>query len=153
GSNYFVKHPTVGLKSVNYMINMDMVGRLKPDEKTLLVNGTGTSPSWKNVIDTVMDGIRIKTSESGIGPSDHTSFYLDSIPVLHFFSGSHSDYHKPTDDEQFINYDGEVSIIKIILKTIDRLNDSGKLAFTKTKDDSNEDAPRFKVTLGVIPDY
>lgn len=153
GSNYFVKHPTIDLKKVNYMINMDMVGRLKPDEKTLLVNGTGTSSSWKNVLDTVMDGIKIKSSESGMGPSDHTSFYLDSIPVLHFFSGTHSDYHKPSDDEALINYDGEISIIKIILKTIDKLNDSGKLAFIKTKDDNNEDTPRFKVTLGVVPDY
>jgi aminopeptidase YwaD len=153
GSNYFVKHPTIDLKKANYMINMDMVGRLKPDEKVLIVSGTGTSPSWNHVIDSVMDGIKIKKTESGVGPSDHTSFYLDSIPVLHFFSGTHSDYHKPSDDEALINYDGEASIVKIILKTIDKLNDSGKLAFTKTKDDNNEDAPRFKVTLGVIPDY
>ncbi len=153
GSNFFVKHPTIDLKKVNYMINMDMVGRLKPDEKTLLINGTGTASAWKIVLDTMMDGIKIKTSESGIGPSDHTSFYLDSIPVLHFFSGTHSDYHKPSDDEALINYDGEISIVKIILKTIDRLNDSGKLAFIKTKDENNEDAPKFKVTLGVIPDY
>jgi hypothetical protein len=153
GSNYFVKHPTIDLKSINYMINMDMVGRLKHDEKTLLVYGTGTSSSWKNVIDTLVDGIRLKPSESGVGPSDHTSFYLDSIPVLHFFSGTHSDYHKPSDDEALINYDGEVSIIKIILTTIDRLDRSGKINFIKTKDDNNDDAPRFKVTLGVIPDY
>jgi Zn-dependent M28 family amino/carboxypeptidase len=153
GSNYFIKHPTINLKRVNYMINMDMVGRLKPDEKTLIVGGTGTSPAWKTVLDTVMNGIKIKQTESGVGPSDHTSFYLDSIPVLHFFSGTHSDYHKPSDDEALINYDGEVDIIKIILATIDKLNSSGKIAFNKTKDDSNEDAPRFKVTLGVIPDY
>jgi membrane-associated protease RseP (regulator of RpoE activity) len=153
GSNYFVKHPTIDLKTVNYMINMDMVGRLKPDEKTLLINGTGTAAAWKTVIDSVMDGIKIKATESGVGPSDHTSFYLDSIPVLHFFSGTHSYYHKPSDDEALINYEGEVSIIKIILRTIDKLNDSGKLGFIKTKDENNEDAPKFKVTLGVIPDY
>ena len=153
GSNYFIKHPTLDLKKINYMINMDMVGRLKPEEKVLLVHGTGTSPSWNHVLDSMMEGIRIKKLESGVGPSDHTSFYLDSIPVLHFFSGTHSDYHKPSDDEALINYEGEISIIKIILKTIDRLNDSGKLVFTKTKDDNNDDAPKFKVTLGVIPDY
>ncbi len=153
GSNYFVKHPTVDLKKVNYMINMDMVGRLKPDEKTLIVYGTGTSVKWNTVLDTIEEGIKIKRTESGVGPSDHTSFYLDSIPVLHFFSGTHSDYHKPSDDEALINYEGEMSIIKIILRTVDKLNDAGKLAFVKTKDDSNEDAPRFKVTLGVIPDY
>lgn len=156
GSNYFVKHPTIELKHVNYMINMDMVGRLKTDSsggRTLIVYGTGTSSSWKAALDSVMEGIKIKKTESGVGPSDHTSFYLDSIPVLHFFSGTHSDYHKPSDDEPLINYEGEVSIIKIILTTIDRLNNSGKINFIKTKDDSNDDAPRFKVTLGVIPDY
>ena len=153
GSNYFVKHPTIDLRKVSYMINMDMVGRLKPDEKTLLVHGTGTSPSWKTALDSTEEGIRLKMLESGVGPSDHTSFYLDSIPVLHFFSGTHSDYHKPSDDEPLINYDGEVSIVKIILNTVARLNNSGKLSYIKTKDDSNEDAPRFKVTLGVIPDY
>jgi C-terminal processing protease CtpA/Prc len=104
-------------------------------------------------MDSMMLGIKIHTSESGMGPSDHTSFYLDSIPVLHFFSGTHSDYHKPSDDEALINYDGEISIIKIIMQVIDRLNDKPKLAFVKTRDDSNEDAPRFKVTLGVVPDY
>jgi aminopeptidase YwaD len=155
GSNYFVKHPTVDLKKVNYMINMDMVGRLKTDSsgKTLIVYGTGTSSAWKSALDSVMEGIKIKRTESGVGPSDHTSFYLDSIPVLHFFSGTHSDYHKPSDDEALINYDGEISIIKIILTTIDRVDHSGKINFIKTKDDSNDDAPRFKVTLGVIPDY
>jgi C-terminal processing protease CtpA/Prc len=113
----------------------------------------GTSPSWKTALDTVMNGLKIKTTESGVGPSDHTSFYLDSIPVLHFFTGTHSDYHKPSDDEALINYDGEVSVMHVILEIIHRLNDTPKLAYVKTKDDSNEDAPRFKVTLGVIPDY
>jgi hypothetical protein len=153
GSNYFVKHPTIDLKTVNYMLNMDMVGRLKPDEPTLIINGNGTSPSWKTVLDTMMSGVKIKTTESGVGPSDHTSFYLQNIPVLHFFSGTHSDYHKPSDDEDKINYDGETTIIRIMENIIDKLNSSGKLSFTKTKEDKNEDAPKFKVTLGVVPDY
>jgi aminopeptidase YwaD len=153
GSNYFVKHSTVDMKKVNYMINMDMVGRLKPDEKVIIINGTGTSPAWNTVIDSTMDGIRIKKTESGVGPSDQTSFYLDSIPAIHFFSGTHEDYHKPSDDENKINYDGALAITKIILNTIDKLDNAGKIAFVKTKDDSNEDAPRFKVTLGVVPDY
>jgi hypothetical protein len=132
---------------------MDMVGRLKPDEKVLIVYGTGTSPTWNTVIDSVEEGIKIKKTESGVGPSDHTSFYLDSIPVLHFFSGTHSDYHKPSDDEPLINYSGELDIVHIILKTIHEVDNAGKLAFRKTKDDNNDDAPKFKVTLGVIPDY
>jgi aminopeptidase YwaD len=154
GSNYFVKHPTIDFKSVNYMINMDMVGRIKPDEPALIINGVGTSPLWKNVIDTAgMNDLRIKTTQSGIGPSDQTSFYLDSIPVLFFFSGTHSDYHKPSDVESNINYDGEVKIIHTVEQIVDALNNKGKLPFIKTKDDSNSDVPRFKVTLGVVPDY
>jgi len=154
GSNYFVKHPTVDIKQVNYMINMDMVGRIKPDEPALIINGEGTSPLWKAVIDTAgMNGLRIKTSQSGIGPSDQTSFYLDSIPVLFFFSGTHSDYHKPSDVESNINYDGEVKIIHTVEQIVDNLNNKGKLPFIKTKDDSNSDTPRFKVTLGIVPDY
>lgn len=154
GSNHFVKNPTIDLKNVACMINMDMVGRLKTDEKVLIINGAGTSPRWKTVLDSVTtDSIKIKTSESGIGPSDQTSFYLQDIPVLHFFSGTHEDYHKPSDDEDKINYNGMAAIQKIILNLIARIEDSGKLAFTKTKDSNNEDAPRFKVTLGIIPDY
>jgi C-terminal processing protease CtpA/Prc len=98
-------------------------------------------------------GLRIKISESGVGPSDQTSFYLDSIPAIHFFSGSHNEYHKPADDEPLINYDGEVKIFRILTQVVHKLNDAGKIKYVKTKDDSNEDAPRFKVTLGVVPDY
>lgn len=154
GSNYFVKHPTLDLKKMNYMINMDMVGRLKNDTRTLQVLGVGTSPVWKEVIEKInIDSVKIKESESGVGPSDHTSFYLSDIPVLHFFTGSHEDYHKPSDDEDKINYEGEISVMKIILEVIHQLNGKEKLAFTKTKDSENSETPRFKVTLGVVPDY
>ena len=154
GSNYFVKHPTVPLENMNYMINMDMLGRLKTDSATVIINGVGTSPAWKITMDYIkIDNLKTKTTESGIGPSDQTSFYLKDIPAIHFFSGTHTDYHKPSDDEPLINYEGEVRIIDYILQLIHRLDDKGKLEFTKTKDDTNESTPRFKVTLGVIPDY
>jgi hypothetical protein len=154
GSNYYVKHPTVDLKKVNYMLNMDMVGRLKPEEHILLINGAGTSPSWDSLLNNIkVDSLRIKTTASGVGPSDHTSFYLEGIPVLHFFSGTHSDYHKPSDDEPLINYNGMVSIFHYMYDLIEQTNKLPKLTFTKTNDSSNEDAPRFKVTLGVVPDY
>ena len=131
-----------------------MVGRLKPDEPVLIINGVGTSPAWKITMDYIkVDSLRTKTTESGIGPSDHTSFYIKDIPALHFFSGTHGDYHKPSDDEYLINYVGETRIIEYIAQLVHRLNDKGKLEFNKTKDDTNESTPRFKVTLGVIPDY
>jgi len=152
GSDYFIKHPTIDLRTVNYMLNMDQVGRLKSDDLELTINGTGTSPSWKNVLDTLMFGIKIKTSPSGVGHSDHTSFYLDSIPALHFYSGMTSDYHQPSDDEDKINYDGEASIIKIVLLVIDRLDKSGKISFTKTTDRYLGALPRSNAALGIIPD-
>jgi hypothetical protein len=154
GSGYFVKNPTVDLSKINYMLNMDMVGRLKPEDPTLLVNGVGTSDAWKVTMSFIkVDSLKIKTTESGVGPSDHTSFYLKDIPVLHFFSGTHSDYHKPSDDEPLINYNGEFRILNYMIQLITHLDDKGKINFIKTKDDTNEEAPRFKVTLGVIPDY
>nr|HRC92873.1 PDZ domain-containing protein [Bacteroidia bacterium] len=114
----------------------------------------GTSPSWDSLLNNIkVDSLRIKTTASGVGPSDHTSFYLEGIPVLHFFSGTHSDYHKPSDDEPLINYNGMVSIFHYMYDLIEQTNKLPKLAFTKTNDSSNEDAPRFKVTLGVVPDY
>lgn len=154
GSNHLVKHFPFPVSQVNYMINMDMIGRLKPEEPVLIINGTGTSPEWNKVLASInIEGLKTKTTESGVGPSDHTSFYLQNIPVLHFFSGSHNDYHKPDDDEYKINYPGQKNIISYILKVVSGLDQKGKIAFTKTNDSSNEDAPRFKVTLGVVPDY
>lgn len=151
GSNYFVKNPTIDTKKVSYMINMDMVGRMKKDS-SLAVYGTGTSPIFKQVLKSHNDNFKLIQQESGVGPSDHTSFYLADIPVLHFFTGQHEDYHKPGDDSEKLNYEGMELIADYIFNIISDLDDNGKLAFRKTKNES-EDAPRFKVGLGVIPDY
>lgn len=154
GSGYFTRHPTLELSRMNYMLNMDMIGRLKKEDPVLIISGTGTSDAWKIAMDYIKpEGFRIKTSESGVGPSDHTSFYLKDIPVLHFFSGTHNDYHKPGDDEGLINYEGQFAILDYMIDLVEKLDDKGKLAFIKTKEEKNENAPRFKVTLGVIPDY
>tara|TARA_B110000091_G_scaffold214538_1_gene268839 strand:- start:5078 stop:6295 length:1218 start_codon:yes stop_codon:yes gene_type:complete len=150
GSNYFVKNATVNTKKINYMINMDMVGRLK--DSILAVYGTGTSPIWRQTISSLNDNFNLVEKESGVGPSDHTSFYLNDIPVLHFFTGQHEDYHKPSDDQELLNYEGMYQISDYIFSIVSDLDNNGKLVFKKTKNES-EDAPRFKVTLGVIPDY
>jgi hypothetical protein len=152
GSNYYVKHPTIPLGQMNYMINMDMVGRLN-QEQSLAINGSGTSPQWSHIFDQIKwDGIKPIYSESGVGPSDQTSFYLADIPAIHFFTGQHEDYHKPTDDAEKINYRGMDKVADIIEQVLVITNQSEKLAFTKTKEQtpSNQD---FKVTLGVMPDY
>ena len=151
GSNYFVKNPTIDTKKVSYMINMDMVGRMKKDS-SLAVYGTGTSPIFKQTLKSHNDNFKLIQQESGVGPSDHTSFYLSDIPVLHFFTGQHEDYHKPGDDSEKLNYDGMHLIADYIFNIISDLDDNGKLAFRKTKNES-ESTPRFKVGLGVIPDY
>lgn len=153
GSNSFCKNPTLDASKMNYMLNMDMVGRLKP-EKTLAINGVGTSPKWKGNIKKIKtDGISVVTSESGIGPSDHSSFYNIGVPAIHFFTGQHADYHKPSDDTGNLNYPGIRSVVRYMDALITLLNDDGKLAFTKTKNDEKTNTPRFKVTLGVMPDY
>ncbi len=152
GSNYWTKHPTVPIEQLNYMINLDMVGRLD-SAGSIGINGVGTSPAWAGLKDKLVGDLKVKTTESGIGPSDHTSFYLQGVPAIHFFTGTHSDYHKPSDDEEKVNYEGMLRVTRYIASLISDLNDDGKLAFTKTVDADNEEAPRFTVTLGVVPDY
>lgn len=151
GSNYFTKNPTIESSSMNYMINMDMVGRLKADS-TLAVYGIGTSPIFKQTLKTHNDKFKLIENESGVGPSDYTSFYLIDVPALHFFTGQHEDYHKPQDDADKLNYKGMELISEYIFDIISDLNDNGELAFTTTKNES-EETPRFKVGLGVVPDY
>ncbi len=151
GSNFFAKNPTIDLSTANYMLNMDMVGRLRED-KTLSVSGTGTAPIWKQVLNSSNTAFKLVLQESGVGPSDHTSFYLQDIPVLHFFTGQHEDYHKPSDDANKLNYEGMQLITEYIFEVISELNTAEKLAFRKTKNES-EEVPRFKVALGVVPDY
>jgi len=151
GSNYFTKNATIDLDNANYMLNMDMVGRLKQDS-TLAVYGVGTSPILKQVVNNSNSRFKIIENESGPGPSDHPSFYNSAIPVLHFFTGQHEDYHKPSDDSDKLNYEGMNAISDYIFEIITELDSQGKLPFRKTKNES-EDVPRFKVGLGVVPDY
>ena len=151
GSKWFAEHTKFDSLKTDYMLNFDMVGRL--DSNKLMIYGNGTSPLWNEAMKKIESPLRIKTSESGVGPSDHTSFYLKSIPVLHFFSGQHKDYHKPSDDESKINYTGMEEIMAYVIKLIKELDTIEKIPFTKTKDDTNESTPKFTVTLGVMPDY
>ncbi|MFQ3336106.1 MAG: Zn-dependent M28 family amino/carboxypeptidase [Urechidicola sp.] len=152
GSNYFVKNSTLSNSEMNFMINMDMVGRLDSNNR-LAIYGIGTSPVFKPILDSCNTwGFKSKFDSSGVGPSDHTSFYLADVPVLHFFTGQHKDYHKPTDDTEFINFEGIVKVADYIESVVLSLNKFDTIPFTKTKETSNK-ARAFKVTLGVIPDY
>ena len=153
GSKHFADHPTVLLTQVNYMINMDMVGRYNDSSKTITIGGVGTSPTWSTLITEKKPAFTIKIDSSGTGPSDHTSFYRKDIPVLFFFTGLHTDYHKPSDDFNKINYEGEVLIVKYITRLINRSSKETKLAFTKTREQQTGTSARFTVSMGIMPDY
>jgi hypothetical protein len=156
GSKYFVKSALMQKQNVNFMINMDMIGHLDSTKKTLIINGVGSSPEWNKAISEVSYPTRkiakIKTTESGIGASDHTSFYLVNIPAVHFFTGQHQHYHKPSDDPSIINYGGEAFVISYMLKILQKANEYGEFSFTETTKDEPS-RMNFKVTLGIMPDY
>ncbi|MGB5027812.1 MAG: M20/M25/M40 family metallo-hydrolase [Chitinophagaceae bacterium] len=154
GSKYFTENPTIDLKTANYMINMDMVGRLSDSTKSVTIGGYGTSPTWSSVISMAPgNSITVKIDSSGTGPSDHTSFYRKDIPVLFYFTGLHTDYHKPSDDADKINYNGIASILQHITGLVESLNSSSKLSFLKTRETQTTTSARFSVTMGVMPDY
>lgn len=158
GSKYFVENPTIDLKNANYMINMDMVGRLNDSTEAITVGGYGTSPSWGEYYTSyALQGrkqeLYIKIDSSGSGPSDHTSFYRKDIPVLFYFTGLHSDYHKPSDDADKINYGGESKIVNHIYTLIEAFDKNEKLVFTKTRETQTTTSARFSVSLGIMPDY
>jgi formylmethanofuran dehydrogenase subunit D len=154
GSKYFVENPTISLDKVNYMVNMDMVGRLNDSSKTITVGGFGTSPSWNGVLNGAKKpGLNVKFDSSGTGPSDHTSFYRKNIPVLFFFTGLHSDYHRPSDDANKINYLGELQIVNYINAVIVKTQELGKLSFLKTREQQTSTSARFSVSMGIMPDY
>lgn len=155
GSKYYVEHPTITLNNVSYMVNMDMVGRMNDSSKVVTIGGFGTSPTWGNIIkpNTKGGAFTVKIDSSGTGPSDHTSFYRKDIPVLFFFTGLHTDYHKPSDDAPKINYNGELFIVKYIYDVVNSTNDLPKLVFTKTREQQTGTSTRFSVSMGIMPDY
>lgn len=151
GSKYWLENPTVKV-TPNYMINMDMVGRYDTAHK-LTVGGYGTSPVWGDVWKNIKAGLITKFDSTGSGPSDHASFYRANIPVQFFFTGSHADYHKVSDDADKINYTAQRDIVKLIYELIAQTDTKGKLSFTKTSEPQMGQTRRFTVSLGVMPDY
>ncbi|MBX2891880.1 MAG: M20/M25/M40 family metallo-hydrolase [Saprospiraceae bacterium] len=151
GSKKYTENPTIDLSKVNFMVNMDMIGRLNA-EKRLVVGGVGTAPDFVPTLNGMKGDLSIKLDSSGIGPSDHTSFYLKNIPVLFLFTGQHADYHKPTDDVDKVNFSGQKQVLEYAARIIESLDKKPKLTFQETKA-NQENTPRFKVTLGIMPDY
>ena len=156
GSKFYTSHPTIPMESVNFMINMDMIGRLD-ESKGLTIGGWGTSPTWGLLMPALAlkNTLKYAVDSSGIGPSDHTSFYLKEKPVLFFFTGVHTDYHKVTDDADKINSTGEQKILRLIADLVTELDKvPTALTFTEAGNPhTQETQTTFKVTLGIIPDY
>ena len=151
GSRYFVNSDLFNKVSINFMINLDMVGRLNA-EKELSIFGVGTSSIFKQVVNSMNNNFKLKIIEDGTGPSDHTSFYNKDIPVLFFHTGSHENYHRPSDDVNLINYKGMSEISNYIIDIIDELETYNKLEFKETISNQPTVA-RFNVSLRVMPDY
>lgn len=153
GSKYFTKHPTVPLANIHCMLNMDMIGRLNDSTHALMIYGVGTSDVFVETLHSLNQyEFRLVLDSAGVGPSDQTSFYLKKIPVLHFFTGQHKDYHKPSDDAHKINYAGEAKILRYMIAVTDSIAKHPKLNFFTTASKQNT-AASFKVSLGIMPDY
>lgn len=153
GSKAFVKQYGLDSNKIAYMLNMDMVGRLNDSTHALTVGGVGTSPSWGEVVKMAGGDFKIVIDSAGVGPSDHTSFYNAGIPVLFLFTGTHKDYHKPSDRAEFINYEGEALVLdyaeRVVVK-MDKEKQRPRYAVTKQ---ATVGKTRFKVSLGIMPDY
>jgi aminopeptidase YwaD len=153
GSDYLANHLPFPVEDAITMINMDMIGRLK--DSSLIVYGTGTSSNWKVLLnqDNIY-GFKLTFNDEGYGPSDHSSFYGKKIPVLFFFTGTHEDYHKPSDDADKINFDGEREVLEYVYNVamdIDENADRPDYLLVEKKQ-SGEMFTR-KVYVGTIPDF
>ncbi|HKF59359.1 MAG TPA: M28 family peptidase [Blastocatellia bacterium] len=167
GSAYYAKNPPVPLSSTVAMINMDMIGRLRSN--MLMVSGTATSPEWKPLLEELNNGpaghaavgegvastrFKLALGDDGYGPSDHQSFYIRDIPVLFFFTGSHDDYHKPSDTADKINAEGIKQVAELVGDVAIRVADEpARIAFTKVKRESKPTSGGFRVYLGTVPNY
>ncbi len=153
GSNYFVNNSPVPLKNIVAMINMDMIGRLDSTNQ-LTIFGTGTSSNWKDLLnDKNKYGLSLTFNDDGYGPSDHSSFYSKEIPSLHFFTGTHADYHRPSDDTEKINEEGEKIILNYIFDVALSIVNADKKPDYVYVEKKEGTRGGWKVYVGTIPDY
>uniref|UniRef100_UPI0040475000 M20/M25/M40 family metallo-hydrolase n=1 Tax=Flavobacterium sp. TaxID=239 RepID=UPI0040475000 len=153
GSKHIAETLKTYYPNVVAMINLDMIGRLDKD-KSLVVGGIGTATEFSAIVTKNKPaGFNVTLDNTGQGPSDHTSFYLKDIPVLYFFTGTHNDYHKPSDDEEKINYYGVRNIVDYVFRVSNEVATLDKIEFTKTAMNAGKTVPKYKVTLGIMPDY
>jgi len=154
GSSYFVKNSPIDLNKIAAMINLDMIGRM--EEKKLIIYGTATSTKWKDLLNKGNEhyNFKLTLNDEGYGPSDHSSFYGKNIPVLFFFTGTHTDYHRPSDDADKINSKEEETILKYVFETAFSIDtSSSKPDYVNVPRKEGERPVSFKVYVGTIPDY
>ncbi len=154
GSAYLVNHFPLPIENAIAMINMDMIGRLN-DKNDLIVYGTGTSSIWKNLLDEKNDyDLNLTFNDEGFGPSDHSSFYGKKVPVLFFFTGTHSDYHKPSDDADKINSNGEEKVVKYIYDVASAIvNSTAKPDYVSVERKDTGRMGGSRVYVGTVPDF
>jgi len=156
GSAYFTNSKLFGKLNIVSMINMDMIGRMENDK--LVINGTGTSSDWVKTLDGINKNYNFIMSyiPDGFGPSDQSSFYAKNIPVLFFFTGLHTDYHKPADTYDKINTAGEEKVAKYVYDLVYEIaNADKKPEFTKVAEsnEKKQETGPVKVYVGTIPDF
>ena len=154
GSDWYVKHPVLPIENTVAMLNMDMIGRLR--ENKLIVIGSGTATEWNGILTEAnrTAGFTLTRNEDGFGASDQQSFYTKQVPVLFFFTGSHADYHTPTDTSDKIDAIGEARVVQLVAMCAEKIaNSPVKPTFQQIKVPSPGGNPGFRVYFGTIPDY
>jgi Zn-dependent M28 family amino/carboxypeptidase len=155
GSKAFTADPPVVTEKMSGMFNFDMVGRLDTASNSLSIGGTKTSEESEQILNNLNPGFNLAFSEEGVGPSDHASFYLQNVPVFFVSTGAHSDYHTPYDDTEFINFEGARKVTEYAYDLLMEVaNRDSALTFQEAGAKFQRSrGGRFKVTLGVMPDY
>jgi len=157
GSSHFTDDPPFPLENIEAMINMDMVGRLRDDK--LMVMGVGTSDHFPALLENLNNTAKfdLKTSSDGYGPSDHSSFYKRQIPVLHLFTGAHTDYHKPSDTWDRINAEGLARVSDFVVAILDSLDQRPRPPYRRAESSPSQGriagGAGYGAYLGTIPDY
>jgi hypothetical protein len=155
GSKAFTANPPVNAENMIAMFNFDMVGRLDSVSNAISIGGTQTAKETEEIITRLNPGFKLAMSGEGIGPSDHASFYLQDIPVFFISTGAHSEYHTPYDDADAINYIGAKKVAEFAHLLVHELatRDSALTFQEAGAKFQRSRAGRFKVSLGVMPDY
>ncbi|MBW6533645.1 MAG: M28 family peptidase [Mariniphaga sp.] len=155
GSKAFTVNPPVNTENMVAMFNFDMVGRLDSMSNALSIGGTQTAKETEEIINRLNPGFKLALSGEGIGPSDHASFYLQDIPVFFISTGAHSDYHTPLDETGSINYEGTKRVTEFAHLLVHELaTRASALTFQESGAKFQRSrGGRFKVSLGIMPDY